>query len=120
MKKMYLLLIILNNLASFILISSYLLLNINTLNILIVIGVFLLYLSITIAIIKRSRIITGLDIFTISIYMLFIIFIFLYSMIYQKENVYTYNLSYFSELLFIPNILFNVYNLFKIKREENQ
>lgn len=118
MKKMYLLLIILNNIASTILIINYFLIELNALKIFFIISAVILYLSLTIAIIKRGQIITSLDMITISIYMLFIIFMFLFSIYYQNQNPYTFSMLYFSSFLFIPSILFNVYNLFKSRKEE--
>lgn len=117
MKKMYLLLIILNNIASFLLITNYLSTKLTNLKVFFIIATAILYLSLTIAIIKRCRIITTLDMITISLYMLFIIFMFLFSITYQNQNPYTFSMLYFSSVLFIPSILFNVYNLFKNKKE---
>lgn len=115
MKKLYLLLIILNNIATLLLITNYLS---TGLNVFFIIGAIILYLSLTITIIKRMRGITKLDMITVSLYMLFVIFMFLFSIIYQNNNPYTFSMLYFSSVLFIPSLLFNIYNLIKNKKEE--
>lgn len=118
MKKMYLLLVVLNNIASILLITNYLLTELNALKVFFIIGAVILYLSLTIAIIKRCRLITILDMITISLYMLFVICMFFFSIYYQNRNPYTFSMLYFSSILFIPSILFNVYNLLKNKKEK--
>lgn len=115
MKKIYLLLIILNNIASLLLITNHLS---TGLNIFFIIGIAILYLSLTIAIIKRTRIIAKLDIISVSLYMLFVIFMLLFSIIYQNNNFYNFSMLYFSGILFVPSLIFNIYNLFNNKKEE--
>jgi hypothetical protein len=114
MKKLYLLLVIINNISSVILIGTYLhSLIINSFNIILMIIIGILYLLSTITIIKHKRNITSFDLICISIYMLFIMSFFVFSMIYQVNNTYTYNMLYFIRFAVVPNILFNLFNLVK-------
>lgn len=106
MKKLYLALLILNNIASIILIGMFS--NSAILGILSA----LLFITMTICIIRRKKSIELIDLITISIYMIFIISMFIFSIVFQTANTKTFSMIYFSEFLIIPNILINVYNLF--------
>lgn len=106
MKKLYLTLLILNNIASIVLIIMFS--NSLILDILFTI----LFIIMTILIIKRKKSIDLIDLITLSIYMIFVISMFIFSIVFQTSNTKTFSMIYFSEFLIIPNLLFNIYNLF--------
>ncbi len=111
MKKLYLLLVILNNLAITLVLTNYSITLWN--NIILPIIIFVLYLFITIKIIQRKKAMELIDLITLSIYMLFLIIYFIFSIVYQIHNTSTFSMLYFSQFIIIPNILFNLFNLFK-------
>lgn len=113
MKNLYLVLLALNNIASIILISMF------SNNIALGIISAILFIAFTIAIIKNKKKIELIDLITLSIYMVFVISIFIFSIIFQTSNTKTFSIIYFSQFLLLPNILFNIYNLFKIKSSSN-
>lgn len=113
MKNLYLVLLVLNNIASIILIGMF------SNNIALGIISAILFIAFTIAIIKNKKKIELIDLITLSIYMVFVISIFIFSIIFQTSNTKTFSIIYFSQFLLLPNILFNIYNLFKIKSSSN-
>lgn len=113
MKNLYLVLLALNNIASITLIGMF------SNNIALGIISAILFIVITIAIIKNKKKIELIDLITLSIYMVFVISIFIFSIIFQTSNTKTFSIIYFSQFLLLPNILFNIYNLFKIKSSSN-
>ncbi|MBO5476095.1 MAG: hypothetical protein J5982_06325 [Bacilli bacterium] len=106
MKKLYLTLLILNNIASIVLIIMFS--NSLILDILFTI----LFIIMTILIIKRKKSVDLIDLITLSIYMIFVISMFIFSIVFQTSNTKTFSMVYFSEFLIIPNLLVNIYNLF--------
>ncbi len=113
MKNLYLVLLVLNNIASIILIGMF------SNNIALGIISAILFIAFTIAIIKNKKKIELIDLITLSIYMVFVISIFIFSIIFQTSNTKTFSIIYFSQFLLLPNILFNIYNSFKIKSSSN-
>ena len=106
MKKLYLTLLILNNIALIVLIIMFS--NSLILDILFTI----LFIIMTILIIKRKKSLDLIDLITLSIYMIFVISMFIFSIVFQTSNTKTFSMIYFSEFLIIPNLLVNIYNLF--------
>lgn len=109
MNKLYLTLLLLNNIASIVLIIMFS-------NSLILDVLFtILFIIMAILIIKRKKsidLIDLIDLITLSIYMIFIISMFIFSIVFQTSNTKTFSMIYFSEFLIIPNLLVNIYNLF--------
>ena len=106
MKKLYLTLLLLNNIASIVLIIMFS-------NSLILDVLFtILFIIMAILIIKRKKSIDLIDLITLSIYMIFVISMFIFSIVFQTSNTKTFSMVYFSEFLIIPNLLVNIYNLF--------
>lgn len=106
MKKLYLTLLLLNNIASIVLIIMFS-------NSLILDVLFtILFIIMAILIIKRKKSIDLIDLITLSIYMIFVISMFIFSIVFQTSNTKTFSMIYFSEFLIIPNLLVNIYNLF--------
>ena len=106
MKKLYLTLLILNNIASIVLIIMF------SNSIILDVLFTILFIIMTILIIKRKRSIDLIDLITLSIYMIFVISMFIFSIVFQTSNTKTFSMIYFSEFLIIPNLLVNIYNLF--------
>ncbi len=107
MKKLYFALLILNNIAATILIGTY------SNNIILLIPFALLFLILSITIIKRKKSIEIIDLINLSIYMIFVISLFIFSIIFQTSNPEMFSMMYFSKFLILPNVLFNLFNLFK-------
>lgn len=106
MKKLYLTLLLLNNIASIVLIIMFS-------NSLILDVLFtIVFIIMAILIIKRKKSIDLIDLITLSIYMIFVISMFIFSIVFQTSNTKTFSMIYFSEFLIIPNLLVNIYNLF--------
>lgn len=107
MKKLYMTILILNNIASIILICLF------SNNLILGVLSAIIFLTFIVAIIKRKRSIEMIDLINLSIYMIFVISLFIFSIVFQTTNTKTFSMVYFSEFLILPNILFNIYNLFK-------
>lgn len=76
--------------------------------------IFLIFYSISIFIyIKNKKNIDNLDLIITSIYIIFIGIILTFSIIYQSNNVETYNMMYFTKFLILPHITYIIYNIIK-------
>lgn len=107
MKKLYLILLLLNNIAAIILISTF------SSNLILSILAAIVLIALTITIIKRKKLIETIDYITLSTYMLYVISLFIFSIIFQTSNPETFNMMYYSKCLILPNIIFNLFNLLK-------
>lgn len=112
MRKIYLSVNIINIICGLLLfINCYFVFDYNNLSILFLIGLLLFYITAIIVMIKRKKDFTNLDIFVTSIYFIFFIIIFIFSIIMQNNNQETFNMMYYTKIIFIPHIIYVFYNL---------
>ena len=112
MKKLNIILYLFNILIGIMIFVNYFFIfNFNGVSIPLFILLILFYIVVLILFFKRDKTMNKLDIITYSLFYTFIIFIFIFSMIYQVNNNATYNLLYFTKYMILPHLLLIFYNL---------
>lgn len=116
MKKIYNVFFCLNILCGIIMLINYeFIFNYSRISLPITIGFIFVYAIFLFLYFKRDNNIGRLEITTTSIYILFLLIILLFSIIYQTNNSYTYNMLYFTKILILPHFIYIIFNCLKNK-----
>lgn len=118
MKRISIILHLLNILIGIMIYSNYFFVfNYNSYSIPLFIPILIFYIVMSIIYFKNNNTFDKTDILFNSIYYLFILSLFIFSMIYQVNNSYTFNLIYFTKFMIIPHIIKEFYDIIKKNKE---
>ena len=116
MKKINIVLFLINILCGLLIFSNYFFIfNFSNISIPLALVISIFYLIVSIIFIKQNKKLEKIDIITNSIYYIFLIFMLIFSVIYQANNNETFNMMYFTKFLIIPHLLLIFINLVKSK-----
>lgn len=116
MKKINIVLFLINILCGLLIFSNYFFIfNFSNISIPLALVISIFYLIVSIIFIKQNKKLEKIDIITNSIYYIFLIFMLIFSIIYQANNNETFNMMYFTKFLIIPHLLLIFINLVKSK-----
>ena len=114
MKKINIVLILINILCGLLIFSNYFFIfNFSNISIPLALVISIFYLIVSIIFIKQNKKLEKIDIITNSIYYIFLIFMLIFSVIYQANNNETFNMMYFTKFLIIPHLIMILYNIKK-------
>lgn len=114
MKKINIILLLLNILIGIMIFCNYFFIfNFQSYSIPLFILLLVFYTIMLLLYFKTDKKMKVVDIIFSSLYYLFIISIFIFSMIYQVNNYNTFNLLYFTKYMVVPHLLYIFYYIIK-------
>lgn len=118
MKKIYNVFFFLNIISGILIMINYLFIfNYKDSSIPLFCILILFYIVASILYIKNKSTPNYLEYIITSIYIIYSIFIFIFSAIYQSNNSLIFSIMYYIKYLIIPNIIYVVYNIIKVRHE---